>query len=584
MHKKLILALLTAGVLCLALGGTAQAATVANQNDTGAGSLRQAIIDASPGETIVVPAGTYTLTSKALLIQNKSLTISGHGAGDTTIRAGGAFGVFQVLGNAENQVTIDGVTIRDGNLVSPEGGAGVLSVGAKLTLRGVVVTNNTVNGNGTPGNAGQTAQGGGILTVGSLTLIESSVTKNLETSVGGSGKKGGSAGGAVLVVGSFNFQSSTISDNRIDVRGGQGASNPEQDGGVGQGAGLLAVGGEGSSIANSTISGNLIEASGGPGGSSGLMFGGGALIVNGESAMTISNTTIASNTARGAGGGSAAALGGGMYVVTGEKAPVTLTSSTIAGNRLESSSTETLGGNLILVGPINAGNTIVAGGVGPAGSENCFAVPAVTSLGFNIESTDQCGLKGPGDRVNTDPLLGPLQANGGLTQTMAPALGSPAIDQGKSFGLTSDQRGIIRPIDLPSVPNSAAAGADGSDIGAVEFQPSNAFVLGKLTRNKKKGTARLSIILPSPSAGTLTLSGKGLKTQTAAITGETEVKLLVALSSKKLRKALRKKGKRKVGINVTYAPTGNSAATQSRKAKLVKKKKKHRKHSKPAKH
>ena len=125
---------------------------------------------------------------------------------------------------------------------------------------------------------------------------------------------------------------------------------------------------------------------------------------------------------------------------------------------------------------------------------------------------------------------------------MAPALGSPAIDQGRSFGLTADQRGIVRPIDLPSIPNSAAAGADGSDVGAVELQPSNAFTLGKLTRNKKKGTARLSVLLPSPSAGTLTLSGKGLKTQTAAIAGQTEVKLLVALSSKKLKKAAAQKG------------------------------------------
>ena len=132
----------------------------------------------------------------------------------------------------------------------------------------------------------------------------------------------------------------------------------------------------------------------------------------------------------------------------------------------------------------------------------------------------------------------------------------------------------MRPIDLPSIPNSAAPGADGSDIGAVEFQPSNAFTLGKLKRNKKKGTATLTVLLPLPSAGTLTLSGKGLKTQTAAIAGQAEVKLKVALATSKLKKALRKKGKRKVGINVTYAPTGNSAATQSRKAKLVKKKRK----------
>jgi hypothetical protein len=218
-------------------------------------------------------------------------------------------------------------------------------------------------------------------------------------------------------------------------------------------------------------------------------------------------------------------------------------------------------------------NTIVAGGAGPAGSENCSKEELGASLGFNLESSDQCNLHAAGDLVNRDPLLGPLQNNGGLTATMAPASSSPAIDQGGGSGLAADQRGAMRPIELPTIPNSSAPGADGSDIGAVEFQPSNAFTLGKFKRNKKKGTATLSVFLPQPSAGTLTLSGKGLKTQTLTIAGQSEVKVKVALATKKLRKALKKRGRRKVGINVTYAPPGNSAATQSRKAKLVKKKK-----------
>ena len=42
----------------------AQAAiAVVNTNDSGPGSLRQALIEAPPGETIALPAGTYTLTS-----------------------------------------------------------------------------------------------------------------------------------------------------------------------------------------------------------------------------------------------------------------------------------------------------------------------------------------------------------------------------------------------------------------------------------------------------------------------------------------------------------------------------------------
>jgi hypothetical protein len=44
---------------------------------------------------------------------------------------------------------------------------------------------------------------------------------------------------------------------------------------------------------------------------------------------------------------------------------------------------------------------------------------------------------------------------------------------------------VGRPIDRPSIPTAASPGPDGSDIGAVEFQPSNQFGLGKLKRNKK---------------------------------------------------------------------------------------------------
>ena len=144
---------------------------------------------------------------------------------------------------------------------------------------------------------------------------------------------------------------------------------------------------------------------------------------------------------------------------------------------------------------------------------------------------------------------------------MAPAFSSPAVDQGAAEGLGSDERGVIRPIDFPTIPN--AAGGDGSDIGAVELQPSSALTLGKLKKNKKNGTATLLVTLPQPSVGSLTLHGKGLKSQTVAITGKAQVKLKIATTGK-AKKGLRKKGKRKVKIEVTYTPTGNVTATATR--------------------
>src|SRR5262249_29391469 len=64
------------------------------------------------------------------------------------------------------------------------------------------------------------------------------------------------------------------------------------------------------------------------------------------------------------------------------------------------------------------------------------------------------------------PVLGPLQDNGGPTPTMALLPGSPAIDMGKSFGITRDQRGARRPFYFGPFP--IPSGGDGADIGAFE--------------------------------------------------------------------------------------------------------------------
>jgi hypothetical protein len=577
MRPRLGIALLATFLLTLGGATGAEAAiTVSNTNDSGPGSLRQAIAEAPPGETIILPAGTYTLTSSELLIPKKSLSIEGHGAADTTIRAGGAFRVFLVA--EAPQLTVSGVTIRDGNKTgSPADGAGVLSVNTTLTLRDVVVRNNTSNANGAAGVAGGLAEGAGILSVGTLNLINSTVTDNLATAVGGSGAKGGLAEGAgILSVGPLNISGSTIANNVADARGGQGASNPAQDGGLAEAGGILTVlsEGPGASITASTLSGNTADASGGPGGTAGTVEGAGMLAVANGPALTIASSTVASNVARALPEGGNV-LGGGILAVATPPGAISIKGATLAGNRIEAPAPSggSGGGNLFAVGNISLGGTIVSGGAGPAGSENCFLVTEATpSLGFNLDSTSQCGFQANGDQVNKDPLLGPLQDNGGLTQTMVPASNSPAVDQGASFGVASDQRGVIRPIDFPTIPN--AAGGDGSDIGAAELQPSNVFTLGKLKRNKKKGTATLTVNLPQPSSGTLTLEGKGLKRKIAAIAGEATKRFKVA-SKGGVRKALRKRGKRKVKIKVTYTPTGNASATLTRKTKLVRKRKKH---------
>ncbi len=586
MHARTLHAVWLAALITLIPAGTASAAiTVSNTTDAGPGSIRQAISDAPPGETIVVPAGTYTLTSDELTIE-KSLTISGHAPADTIIRSGGPFRVFDV-GGAGNNITISGVTIRDGSLVTPGGveeGAGVRNEEANVTLQNAVVTNNRADVSGTgSGDGGGVAEGGGIYSEdGALLLDGVSVTGNavLANGAGGGGNGGVVEGGGVgfFEGTSVTIRNSDISGNVANATGGPGGGN----GGVAEGGGaaLEFEAGTTGGVSASTFSGNSEDVSGGaPNGNGGVAEGGGVLVASEAPSVPLGNLTVAGNSARAAGGGSGnggVVEGGGLLVELDGGKSLSLVSSTIANNSIDAGPNGVAeGGNVEGDPGVKVANSIVSGGSGPAGAANCGE--KLESQGFNLESANECGFGAAGDRVNTDPQLGPLQGDGGPAPTMAPAFSSPAVDQGAAEGLGSDERGVIRAIDFPTIPN--AAGGDGSDIGAVELQPSSALTLGKLKKNKKNGTATLLVTLPQPSVGGLTIHGKGLKSQTVAVTGQAQVKLKIATTGK-AKKGLRKKGKRKVKIEVTYTPTGNVTATATRNAKLVRKhkKKKHKKH------
>ncbi|HNC44515.1 MAG TPA: hypothetical protein PLU80_10130, partial [Acidobacteriota bacterium] len=85
-------------------------AVVTNGNDSGTGSLRQAIVDVCSGGTITFQAGvtTVTLTSGELLV-NKSLTIDGGASGVTVTRGSGTFRIFNI--SSGNTVTLNKLTI-----------------------------------------------------------------------------------------------------------------------------------------------------------------------------------------------------------------------------------------------------------------------------------------------------------------------------------------------------------------------------------------------------------------------------------------------------------------------------------------
>ncbi|MBO3703792.1 MAG: DUF4347 domain-containing protein [Candidatus Accumulibacter sp.] len=147
-------------------------------------------------------------------------------------------------------------------------------------------------------------------------------------------------------------------------------------------------------------------------------------IYNDGGSVSLTNVTVSGN--------AATLKGGGIYTNT----VITVTNSTIANN----SSAGGAGGiHKQGSGGATLKNSILANNVG--GNSN----GSLTSLGYNIDTANTAGLAGTGDKINTDPLLGPLQYNGGTVKTHALLTGSPAINAGNATAAPStDPRGAVR--------------------------------------------------------------------------------------------------------------------------------------------
>jgi hypothetical protein len=190
--------------------------------------------------------------------------------------------------------------------------------------------------------------------------------------------------------------------------------------------------------------------------------------------ITFTNSTISSNTARGGDGGlggyghhqngppgdGGVALGGGNHVGSGT---VDLINCTIAANTAIGSgyhgSTGQGGGVSNTGGTLQARNTLIGGNTADTGPD---LSGTLASLGHNLVGNSRGGSGfDDTDLLDVDPLLGPLQDNGGPTFTMALLNGSPAIDAGDNTGASDwDQRGP----GYPRIVNAII------DIGAFEVQ------------------------------------------------------------------------------------------------------------------
>lgn len=124
----------------------------------------------------------------------------------------------------------------------------------------------------------------------------------------------------------------------------------------------------------------------------------------------------------------------------------------------------------------------------------------------------------------------------------------------------------------------------GADAISIASTPLNAFTLGKLKLNKRKGTGQLKVSLPGPGTVTavdsITSASKSaspskkrkkrqalIKNAAATVTAPGVATLNIKPTGAG-RKTLRKKGKLAFKLNVTFTPTGGTAATQQFKGKL----------------
>ena len=272
--------------------------TVTNHDDSGPGSLRDTIANASPGDTIsfdLTTPDTITLTSGELLV-DKNLTINGPGADSLAIELSSGYvlgstvlhiaeGDFNVTvtgltiakgyggrtgsgngGGIDNQssgiVTVSGCTISDN--FAGEGG-GICNEGqGTLNLTDCVITGNTVLG-----------LGGGLANVfgdGKVTILGCTISSN----------SSGADGGGIWNAGDqtvMTITDSTIANNSVTVAEG---GNTAFGGGIFN-HGMLTI--DRCTIANNATS----------------MGSGGGL--NNDSSLTITNSTVSGNSASDDGGG-----------------------------------------------------------------------------------------------------------------------------------------------------------------------------------------------------------------------------------------------------------------------------------------
>jgi len=496
-REKLFL-FVPAVMLALASQAVATSRIVSNLNDSGPGSLRQAITELNQHGGGLIQfsnvAGEIALQSPLPDLQ-ASTSIAGPCNQAVTISGGNQFPVFSMLEKTTNHlsglVIANAAVVRTGSPLPP-GGPAIFNRGClwveNCTIRDCV--------SGVPGEVHFPVSGdAGAIYNGGTMHLQHSVVTNCEAVFFSF-----SAGGAILNEGSLTIEDSTIhsciagsggaiwNEGRLAINNSLVAdcsAGSENDGGGLRNSGEAV-------FVSSTIS------------NCAAWWGGG---VDNLGILRMTNCTLTANEAGEYGGalelwGTNVLVGCTLYnnqadvaggAILNGQGLLDLINCTISGNssdfRAGAIFNENPGPGPEPTARLNhctvVSNFIArASGAISGGIENGGTVQAVDTIwafngaqdfagnlvsgGYNlIQNTNGCTFGGDTSHnlIGADPLLGPLQDNGGPTLTHALLMGSPAIDQGSSAGLGIDQRGEPRSFDVPLIGNAL----DGSDIGAVEF-------------------------------------------------------------------------------------------------------------------
>ncbi|GIU81304.1 MAG: CSLREA domain-containing protein [Acidobacteria bacterium] len=483
---------------------------VINTNDSGPGSLRDEATSDFGGfitfniPTSSCPGGVCIITLSSQIDINRVVIITNEGeAQSIEISGGNTTRVFRII--SEGNLTINSLTIRNGDSSGSDGGGILNDIGGTLTIIKSTIRNNS---SGT--------FGGGVSSYGTTTIINSTVSNNYANFGGG---------GIDSSIGSATIIGSTISNNTGGYGGGISnydvttiinSTISNNTGDYGGGISNYGV----ATIINSTISNNSNSSNGEDGG--GIWNSG---------TLTLINSTISNNFAQEDGGGIYNDVSGTVYARNTIIANNTLGFGVLGPDFYGTINSQ--GDNLIedTTGTSGTVTTDITGqdpSLGPlgyyGGGSNghwlrtrplLSGSPAIDAGNNCVTTAGGCGINDPPIAVNTDERGASRPSNAGVdigayeeNSAYVAALPNGTQTISYSFEITSNSEGCTMsmtglPLGLSLQQSGAAYNIAGIPIQTGTFTPQLTITCGS-----NQATVNYSLFIAAPSAASVTVSGR----------------------------------------------------------------------------